>query len=903
MAIRQDEMTSANNISAEAGLPPTKATGTNANGFDVTGGAAGDPEGDSKWLGLIRSARTAQESYAAGPKMRWQQAYRAYNNQHFSDSKYLSDRWRGRSKLHRPKTRNSVHKADARAANALFASTDVVQTSATDPSDPKQQASADICKEILNYRLNRSSPKAGVPWFQIAVGAHNDARMTGKCASKQCWDRREIHTGKFEPVMGEPAPQIDPMTGQQAVGPDGQPIMGEPMPVMEPGEGGIMRPKVKPVMRVVRDRPMIQLYPPEYVWVDPGANWINQAEGSYLALLHPMSIGDAFAMMNSDQNTKSSVKWRPMTKEQLGHCRTPQEVTGPQAAREQQTNDRYGVLTGVPDFNTTWLIEWFVREEGREWHFWTGACLYLASDPMPLDEAYPFCKGERPVVIGVSVIEPHKIDPMSPVQAALPLQQEMNDLVNLRMDGVKENVRPLTIARAGQGIDANAIQNRSGDTVIYAKNPKEDIHFDRPAAIGAEAYEEMAHLNADFDDTTGEFNGSSVAMNRQINETVGGMKLLNTSANIMGDFDLRVWIETWVEPALRQIMRAIQYYEDDETILTVAAKKAKLWTKYGVDAVTDELLEREIMLTVDAGMGTADPAVALEKFAMAAKITGGIIGQEVQARVKQDDVIDEIFSKAGYKSAADRFFHPGDQTDPRITKLKEMLQQQAAELQSKDADRANQVELARIKVAGDLLKQYLANIQAVETAEMQHDQNIEGKVVDHVSKTSQAKMAGEQRLKEIKAKPAPGGKPTASAAKPEGAGDEPSPTGDNPVIAQLLAAMAQMLAPQSGGPLTPDGAAQGQQGAPQPPQQPAGPDPMQMMGAQMQTAAAMQQQMMQITQALAAVMQMQQQLAQTMTAPKTIVRGEGGKIVGVESPGMPMRQVIRGPDGQAIGIQ
>jgi hypothetical protein len=893
MAIRQDEMTSANNKNAETGLPAYKPPkGTNVNGMMVDGSDDPVREGDSTWLTLVQQAKSAVESYQSGPKMRWQQAYRAYNNQHFSDSKYLSDRWRGRSKLHRPKTRNSVHKADARAATALFASHDIVQTTASNPANEKDQASADILREVLNYRLSRSSGKAGLPWFPISIGAHNDARLTGICVSKQYWERREVWNGKVEPIMAPPQPITDEM-GQPAIDPmSGQPIMGEPQQEMEPGEDGQLVGKVKRIMKVVRDRPMVRLYPVEYVWRDPASDWLDQAQNSsYIGLLHPMAIGDAFAMLNDDVNSKSPVKWRPLTKDQLAHCGQPTEATAVQAARETDTNNRRDIKTGNQDYNTCWMIEWFVRKDGREYHFWTGACMYIASEPVLVEEAYPFCGGERPIVIGVSALEPHKIDPMSPVQAALPLQQEMNDLVNLRMDGVKENVRPLTIVRAGAGVDANTIQNRSGDTVIYTKEPETDIKFDRPASIGGEAYEEMAHLNADFDDTTGEFNGASVAMNRQIGETVGGMKLLNTSANITGDFDLTIWISTWVEPVLRQLMRVIQYYEDDQNILAIGYNKAKLFTKYGIDEISNDLLDREVMVTVDCGIGTSDPNVALERFAKASVIIGQILGQEVQSRAKQDAFIDEVYSKAGFKGAAERFFHPGDQTDPRITQLKEALGKMQAELESKEADRANKIEVERIKSATELLTQYLSNIATIETAEVQHEQNMEGKVMDQAHDTTKTKMAGDQRLKEIKAKPAPGGKPTASAKPPAktAAAQEGEPTGGDPMMKTLLMGLMGQLIPQVGGPLSPANAGPGAGGGQ--PAAPPQPDPAQVMMQQMAAQMAQQGQMMmaqmqQLQQAMLGMMQAQQQLATVMAAPKTIMRDASGRAQGIQISGM-----------------
>ena len=67
----------------------------------------------------------------------------------------------------------------------------------------------------------------------------------------------------------------------------------------------------------------------------------------------------------------------------------------------------------------------------------------------------------------------------------------------------------------------------------------------------------MERLNADFDDLAGNFSIGSVQTNRSLGETVGGMKMMTSNANAAGEFDLRIFVETWVEPTLRQIVKLV----------------------------------------------------------------------------------------------------------------------------------------------------------------------------------------------------------------------------------------------------------------------------------------------------------------------------------------------------------
>ena len=104
-----------------------------------------------------RDGKTYLEIYVNPARAR---SYKAYRNEHFENSKYLSARYKTRSKLFKPKTRNAVRKAQASAAAALFASADIVDVTASDESNPMQLASAAVTKELLNYRLDRSNGRS-----------------------------------------------------------------------------------------------------------------------------------------------------------------------------------------------------------------------------------------------------------------------------------------------------------------------------------------------------------------------------------------------------------------------------------------------------------------------------------------------------------------------------------------------------------------------------------------------------------------------------------------------------------------------------------------------------------------------------------------------------------------------
>ncbi len=879
----RDDMETASNREAEGGLTPTATQAQrpfgpsgNVNGLQITaplleGEIVPEEQAhtDAEWLSFVKAAKSSSDQYMGPIRTSWSNNYRAYRNQHHEKSTFNSERWRGRSKLHRPKTHSAVHKGDATAASALFTSSDIIEVEPTNPLNPQDQATAEILKEIINLRLGPKSGKAGVPWFKTIIGAHNDCQMTALCCLKVYWDYKAL-ARQGEPITDE--------AGMQIVNPD----TGEPA----------VRNKI------LRDRPMIRLFPMELVIRDPAASWLDQAqESSFLGLMHPMRVGDAEALMKANQ--KSAVPWRKIDRSDLvrAGAGNPIEAQGVTNAREGTTAERQTrnkVSTPARDYDMTYLVEWFVRRDDQEWHFWTAYTDKLLSDPVPVEEVYPHLQGERPVVIGTGKIEPHKIDPISKVAAALPLQQEINELVNTRLEAVKQNAFPLTILKRGAQLDVKQIQYRGPDSAIFANNVEEDLKFDRPPDVGSEAYLEMSNLNADYDELVGTFNASTVQNSRQMNETVGGMNLMSGAANVTADFDLTVFVKTTCDPALNQIAKLEQYYEDDATILSIAGEKAQLFEKFGIDEITDELLSRDVTVSVAAGIGNADPMVKQQKLITSLMALGQMMGPQLASRAKQDEIIDEVMGTAGFSNASERFFNPMEDEDPRLQQAMQALQMMQAQVEDKQADRDNKIEVSRISSATTLINTILGAqakmVQAdqahqqqiesgvvdhgmqMEAGAVEHQRGMEGKAHDHVHDLHKTQVTGEQKSQQIQ----------------QGAQAQVASQIDPNLVMQLLMSALPTIMPntpipdlsgqggqgmgQGGGMpgqgmMMPQGG-MGSGGASQPQQ-----DPMaEMMQMMMQQQQQTQQTMMALAQTMSQVGQGLQSLAQATSSPKVIIR-------------------------------
>ena len=104
-------------------------------------------------------------------------------------------------------------------------------------------------------------------------------------------------------------------------------------------------------------------------------------------------------------------------------------------------------------------------------------------------------------------------------------------------------------------------------------DPDQDVRVVETRDVTGSAYQEQDRINYDFDELQGNFSTSTIQSSNSMNETVGGMNLLQGNNNIITEFVLRTFSESWVEPTLKQLLRLEQYYETDEVIMALASEE------------------------------------------------------------------------------------------------------------------------------------------------------------------------------------------------------------------------------------------------------------------------------------------------------------------------------------------
>jgi hypothetical protein len=642
--------------------------------------SAPESRGEVDYLHLISIAEQQANLYVQQVNRRaWSRSYRAFHNEHFAGSKYGHRDWSNRSKIFRPKTRSAVRKDGAAVAASLFGTVDAITCSPGDEADPSQRAAAALMQELINYRTDRTSGRNAIPWFLIAMGARQDAQIAGLCVSKQYWrlELRKSHDEELPAEMSDVRGQISE-EGNLTSDIRHLSSMGRTRPVYVPDV----------------DRPDIRLFPPENVIIDPAADWTNPAQSAaYLLLKYPMRLYEV------EKKTRDPLNpWKQLPPDLLKGTAEASKFDAAAIRRAREFGlDRFDETQNAAAFDIIWVYEAFIRIDGEDKCFFALGDKAFLTDPKPTREVYPEQAGDRPVTIGYGALEAHRIYPMAPVESWQQTQQEINDVANLYLDTMKQNVAPVTKVVRGRSVDLEALHRRGPNSHILVTR-LDDIDFARPVDIPQSVIIGMEKLDVDMDDLAGQFNAGTVQTNRTLNDTVGGLKLVAGATNAVQEFDIRLWIETWAEPALAQVVRLEQYYESDAIILGLCGQRAQLWQKHGVSRITDDLMDHQVTTRINAGLGVGDPQQRLAKFRDATAVAAPLLAQSPdfqsgKIKLNVSEIMNECFGAVGYRDGGKRFISesPPDPAQAQAAQMQQGLavQNMLAEIAKKRAQAAH----------------------------------------------------------------------------------------------------------------------------------------------------------------------------------------------------------------------
>ena len=537
----------------------------------------------------------------------WERSLAHFSGHHGPETRYVTEEGQRRSRVFRPKTRANVKSQEAGLATAMFSTTNLVNVTPHSPSDPGQTAAAAMAKELLQYRLEET-----MPWVLTVQGAFQDTKVYGICISHQYWQLREEE--RIEPVYDEM----------------GMPLMNE--------EGQALG---QPHIVAVEDNLKCDNVEPENFRFDPLCDWRDPAgTSSFVIMVKPMRVVEAEAMMKKNGGT-----WENFSRAAIVSAGTR---SGDRARRAREGNRRVDPAEshGPETLTTVWAHMNIVRDKGEDWVYWTMGTTLLLTKPEKLMDTEPWLKrGERPFVVGISSFETHKNYPDGDVRQLYSLQQELNEVANQRIDNVRLAMNRRYHLKRGARVDLQALLRNTPGGGVYMDNPETDVKEIVTPDVTASSYREQEVLSQEADQLVGGFDMIKAASD---GASPGGIARAGAASSAIKDYGVFLFVVTWVRPVLRQLLRLVQHYETDEAVMAIAAERAGQ-----VGEVTDDLLTQDLILRVDAGIGTLDPLRKVERLANGLALLGNV--PSMADRMKPMQVADEVMGALGYQSA-ERFF-------------------------------------------------------------------------------------------------------------------------------------------------------------------------------------------------------------------------------------------------------
>lgn len=567
---------------------------------------------DTDWDLLAKDAFRDSTSYVdTNYRNRWEDSLKAFNNKHPGDSKYNLETFRKRSHTFVPKTRAVIRKNEAAAAAAFFSNLDTVSIQANNQSDEKQRISADVMQGLIQYRLTHT-----IPWFLVLIGAIQDAQTQGACIAHIHW--------RF---------------------------------VARTKEG---------TLDIVEDRPVIDLRPIENIRFHPAADWMDPLHTSpYLIDMIPMYVGDVKERMNHPDPKGRT--WHTCDDDTFRRY-TDTDVDSTRQARLQAAEDPTTARSRVSDYDVVWVHRHIHRVKGKDYEWYTIASEKRLTDPEPLKRTV--FHGRRPYEMGRAILETHKALPASVPELVRGLQDDLNDTRNQRHDNVKFVLNKRYIVKRGANVDTASLVRNVPGGITFANNVDGEIKEQEWQDVTQSAYLEEDRITGNFDEIAGNFNPMQVAQQRTPRESERTMLALQSPSNLLTEYLLKTFVETFVVPSLRQLVLLEQHYETDQAVLAIAGQKAQVYQKFGIDQVTDDLLNAELTTNVNVGMGATDPEQKLQRF------LGGVsnlakIAVRPPPGINLTEVYKEVFALSGYQDGT-RFLTG---QNPEVVRLQQQLQQ------------------------------------------------------------------------------------------------------------------------------------------------------------------------------------------------------------------------------------
>jgi hypothetical protein len=183
------------------------------------------------------------------------------------------------------------------------------------------------------------------------------------------------------------------------------------------------------------------------------------------------------------------------------------------------------------------------------------------------------------------------------------------------------------------------------------------------------------------------------------------MSMLEGNSNVLTEYQLRIFSETWIEHVTSDTAKMVQFYEDDEVIKEITGK----------DITNEQLRSAKISPRVSVGFGSTDPQKKIQKLMFGLQ-TLAQIDPKMMEGLNMEEITKEVFGALGYNDGKRFFPEKEEGENPEVVELTKMVEQltqviegkkveeeakNAATLKGKEMDNVAKVEVANLKNQGD----------------------------------------------------------------------------------------------------------------------------------------------------------------------------------------------------------
>lgn len=646
------------------------------------------------WIDTAREAYTASYNYYEVTMMRQHQDnLDNFQSRHPADSRYHGDMYRYRSRLFKPKTRIASRQLEEDAAEMFFGTDDLVSIKPVNINSKEDQFAADVQEHLVQKHLDES-----LSYFEMTLGGVQDAFKQGDVVSGVGWESAEQEKDRERDLT-----TFDGESGDM---------------LWEAGDT-----YAEPVMEY--NRPTFRLIPIENIHLDPGFVWNDPIGTSpYIIEDMPMHIQKVQERMAEPGQEPQGNQWKHVPTTVL--LSATQATDSQESIRAKRQGDTLDPLSSnayrtVEDHMIVMVRRVILDVDGEDWLYYMVGNEALLSEPVPLLEVAPWLKpGERDYQWGYAGIETHRTYKSAPAEWLKDLQAAANIEHNARSDNIALALNKRYKVKRNAVKDFASLR-MSVPGGIYEVDDMADVEPEQWSDIGGSSFYNEDRLVNDFDALGGSFDQGSVASQRNMNETVGGMRMMQQRTGKARSYMLLTITVTWWQKVMDALHRmVIEYSTEDEVIDAVDELLADDEPVPGVQPL--DLLKVKCRVKINMRLGS-DPMSRMNNL-MA--IIANFADSPVAQRLDWDELFKEGAGAAGFGDG-DRFMMPVDGMDPAMQQLVQENEQLRMMVETKQLEMQNKIEVAQVNAQARLQAEQMKGDMQRELALMER----ELKLLDH----------------------------------------------------------------------------------------------------------------------------------------------------------------------------